>query len=137
MQREDLALASKVASGALRASKLVRCLVSSSFDKQSCMQRGHCVRTGNADEETMRELFFALSYSSSTKALLREFEVSMTCQSKIDFRLQIVPWPFLSHLDKKRACVVPQRSACSISAARVLATASCRWMRRAGTQPTP
>ena len=102
IRRDDLVIASKVLSGQLRASKIVCCLLSSFFDKQSKISRGCQKRlctSAHADEETMREIYFQFGWTASSKALLKEFGLSLSAKPRVDFRMELLPWPFLAHVD--------------------------------------
>ncbi|CAE7389123.1 unnamed protein product, partial [Symbiodinium microadriaticum] len=103
VQHSDLDMAAKVASGGLHAHKVVRCLMASFFASQEKIARGATSRPGTSQfftDETAREIFFELGWSSGTRKMLSFFGVaSKNIQPSVDYRLPLVPWPFRAHLN--------------------------------------
>ena len=103
VQHSDLSMAAKIAAGGLHAHKMVRCLMASFFASQEKIARGGKIRPGTSEfftEETAREVFFELGWSSGTRKMLAFFGVaSQNVQPSIDYRLPLVPWPFMANLN--------------------------------------
>ena len=88
----------------LRANRLIQCLMATFFESQGKLARGATIRprtNKHLSEETLREVYFQLGCNSSTTAILREFGAAESWIPKIDFRLPLVPWPFLAHLNEE------------------------------------
>ena len=99
MEKRDLEVAAKIATGGLAANRILGCLVHSFFEMQTRMENGHKARSSSSkhlDEETFDEIYFMLGVSAQAKELLANFGVSLGRKAKLDFRHPMLPWPFLS-----------------------------------------
>ena len=96
IRREDLQLASKIASGQLSANKAIRYLFDSFFASQSKIDRGLVRTRRTADEETASELLFMLGNGAGVGDLLSSFGVLMPPQTTLHLQSELVPKPFLA-----------------------------------------
>ena len=81
---------------------MITALLASFLESQAKQARGALCRSGTGkfmDEETLREICWQLGNGAAAKSILQQFGVAATKSATVDFRLPLVPWPFLAHLD--------------------------------------
>ncbi|CAE7465119.1 unnamed protein product [Symbiodinium sp. KB8] len=111
--REDLDIASKIAVGGLKASKMIHALLASFLESQAKRARGAECRPGTGkfmNEELLREICFQLGSRSAAKTILKVFGVATPDSPAIDFRLLLVPWPFLAEVGLQHLAAEKTRS---------------------------
>ena len=108
VRRENLQLAAKIAAGQHEASRILRCVLRSFFDREARVSRGCAQRLNTSQfvhEETAQEVFFTLGMTKNTRELLSTFGVALPSRASIDFQHPCLPRPFIANgSDEARTC---------------------------------